>query len=329
MSFGLLQRSQESSCKWHVCLVRLPAPRGEGRPGRARLCTRPSRSSLLHAAPALPALAPHLTRAPKCLSHGTEVLAITPLLDEVHEQGRAGRAQDQAQAHVEGHHHPRGLGQLAGHDLRPVHESQGAEVAVAESQQGGEEHRVEVRPEEHRVQADAGLIVAEHEEGEETGPEEHEPREHLAPGPWHLYPGCDLPATQVGKVKQEEGGEGDEELGGPRRARALVEGLDVGGDGREDEAGDEEEVDDTEAQTSCPLQDGAEGWYGGVMGPRGCQRGAGGVLGCLIFPRKHVGWPSRPQVEPAGGEGSWSEGPGKQAHLGFPGTRQGTYRPGA
>lgn len=240
----------------------------------------------------------------------------------MHEQGRARRAKHQAQAHVKGHHHPSGLGQLPGHDLGPIDESQGAEVAVAEPQQRGEEHRVHVRLEDHRVQVDAGLVVAEHKEGDETGPEEHKPGEHLAPGPWHLDPGCDLPAAQVSKVVEEEGGEGDKELGAPRRARALAEGLDVAEDGGEDEAGDEEEVDDAEAQAGSLLQDGAEGWCLGVAGSRGHQRGTGGVLGQLLFTRKHSR-PDRPHIVPAG-ERLVVRGAGKQGHSGFSETRPGT-----
>lgn len=159
------------------------------------------------------------------------------------------------------------------------------------------------------------MVVAEHKEGDEAGPEEHKPKEHLTSGPWHLDPGCDLPATQVSKVVQEKGGEGDKELGGPQRARILAEGLNVGGDGGEDEAGDEEKVDDAKAQAGCLLQDGAEGWYWGVT--RSHQRGIGRVLGWLLFTRKHVGWANRPHVVPVDGEGMWSEHPRKQDHLDF------------
>lgn len=237
----------------------------------------------------------------------------------MHKQGRAGGAKHQAQAHVKGHHHPGGLGQLPGHYLGPVDESQSAEVAVAEPQQRGEKHRVHIRLEEHCVQVAAGLVVAEHEEGDKAGPEEREPGQRLASGPGHLDPGRDLPATQVGKVVQEEGGEGDEELGAPRRARALAEGFNVSADGGEDEAGDKEEIDDAEAQASGLLQDGAKGWRLGVAGSWGHRSGTGGVLRQLLFTRKH-GWPDRFHVVPAG-EKLVVRGPRKKGHLGFPGTR--------
>ena len=169
------------------------------------------------------------------------------------------------------------------------------------------------------MQVATGLVVAEHKEGDKAGPEEREPRQCLASGPGHLDPGRDLPATQVGKVVQEEGGEGDEELGAPRRARALAEGFNVSADGGEDEAGDKEEIDDAEAQASGLLQDGTKGWRLGVAGSWGHRSGTGGVLGQLLFTRKH-GWPDRFHVVPAGKK-LVVRGPIKKGHLGFPGTR--------
>lgn len=57
-----------------------------------------------------------------------------------------------------------------------------------------------------------------------------------------------------------------------------MQGLNVGGDGREDETRDEEDIDDTEAQASSLLQDGPEGRNMQLLRNRSHQGGTGGVL---------------------------------------------------
>lgn len=102
-----------------------------------------------------------------------------------------------------------------------------------------------------------GPVVAEDEEREEDGSEEDESRQQFALGARHLDPGSDLPPTPVSKVVQEETREWCKVLGAPWASRGLADRLDVGGEGREDDDGDEEDIEEAEAKEGSLLQDGA------------------------------------------------------------------------
>lgn len=201
----------------------------------------------------------------------------------MHHENSTGRAHSQPQHEVKGHHHPCCLSQLFGHDFGAVDHDQCAQVAVAEPQQCCEDHGVEVLVEHHGLDMSPGLVVAEDEEREEDGSEEDKGRQQFALGARHLDPGSDLPPTPVSKVVQEETREGREVLGAPRASRGFADRLDVGGEGREDDDGDEEDIEEAEAQEGSLLQDGAEWRDASASCEGGGIRGASWL--CLILHR--------------------------------------------
>ncbi|KFU87542.1 hypothetical protein M959_01279, partial [Chaetura pelagica] len=137
-------------------------------------------------------------------------------LHKVDNENGASRPHCQPQHEVKRHHHPCCLSQLLWQNLGAIDHDQCPQVAIAQPQQGGEDHRVDVSVEGHHLNVSPGLVVAEDEEGEEDGPEEDEDGQQLALGARHLDPGSHLPPAPVGKVVEEETGERCKVLGAPR-----------------------------------------------------------------------------------------------------------------
>ncbi|KAG9344434.1 hypothetical protein JZ751_011104 [Albula glossodonta] len=113
--------------------------------------------------------------------------------------GMAGKGRQE-----EGHDNACGLGQLPRHHLGPIDHRQGAQIAIAEAQQGHKEHREQVVVEQHSLQVVPGLVVAEHEERHQDSAGEDQSGQHPAGRARDMEPGSGLPPTEVRCIVQEE-----------------------------------------------------------------------------------------------------------------------------